>query len=111
MNQDYILNLERIIHNSKFNLLQADKYIKELKTKQKKLQSALKVIKNDNEILNKTLEYEKEKYKCNVCFQNLKDCIIEPCRHFTGCMSCCSQLNKCPICRTEITSYITIFIP
>lgn len=111
MNQDYVANLERIIHNSKFGLVEADKQIKQLKKKEKKLQDALRVVRDENYNLNRKLDYEKEKYRCNVCFQNLKDCIIEPCRHFAGCVSCCSQLNTCPICRTEIKSYITLFIP
>lgn len=111
MNQDYVSNLERILHNSKYGLVQADKQIKDLSKKQKKLQDALLVVKKDNDILNRKLEYEKEKYRCYVCFQNMKDCIIEPCRHFAGCISCCSQLSHCPICRSDIKSYITLFIP
>ena len=30
MNQDYVATLERIVHNSKFGLIEADKQIKEL---------------------------------------------------------------------------------
>ena len=56
------------------------------------------------------LNFEKEKYIGNVCYENPKDCIIEPCKHFAGCRSCCIQLDKCPICRTEIKSYINLFV-
>lgn len=109
-NREYVASLERIVHASKFNLVKADNSIKEMTKKQQKLQDALKIMKDENKSLNRKLEFEKEKYVCNVCWQNPKDCIIDPCRHFAGCKSCCCQLDICPICRTEIKSYITLFI-
>jgi predicted nucleic acid-binding protein len=111
MNQEYISSLERTIHQSKFHLVKADNIIKELGQKTKLMKNALYLSQNENLKLHKKLEFEKEKYVCNVCYQNQKDCIIQPCRHFAGCKLCCEKLNTCPICRTEIKSYITLFIP
>lgn len=111
MNQEYISSLERLVHASRFNLVKADTHIKDMTQKNKILQQALKLMEKENQRLKKVIEFEKEKYLCNVCFQETKDCIIEPCRHFAGCQTCCTQLNTCPICRTEIDSYITLFNP
>jgi hypothetical protein len=111
MNQEYISSLERIVHASRFSMVKADHQIKKLSQKQKLLNKIIKNIQEENKKLKHIINYEKEKYICNVCYQNQKDCIIEPCRHFVGCKSCSTQLNKCPICRGEIDSYITLFIP
>jgi hypothetical protein len=111
MNQEYISSLERTIHLSKFHLVNADNIIKDMIQKEKVMKNALQLAQDENHKLHKKLEFEKEKYMCNVCYQSQKDCIIQPCRHFAGCKSCCQQLNTCPICRIEIKSYITLFIP
>ncbi len=110
MNQEYVSTLERIVHSSNINMVKVNKHMKDLLHKQKKLQDGLKILQNDNIKLKHKLAFEQEKYMCNVCFQEEKDCIIKPCNHFAGCKSCCSQLNICPICRTEIKSYTTLFI-
>ena len=110
MNQNYVSELERVVHASRFNLIKATQQIKELSAKQKKLQNALKVVRNENVALNNKLSFEKEKYVCNVCYEQTKDCIIVPCKHFAGCRSCCMKLDKCPICRCEIKSYINLFV-
>lgn len=102
--------MERLVHASRFNIVSANNKIQELTDKQKKLQNALKIIKTENVVLNHKLNLEKEKYICNVCYEQQKDCIIEPCKHFAGCRSCCIRLDKCPICRTEIKSYINLFV-
>jgi len=110
MNQEYISSLERVVHASHFNIIKADAQIKELAKTQKLLNKIIKRQEKDNIDLKQALHYEKEKYLCNICYQNQKDCIIEPCRHFAGCKNCSTQLSKCPICRGPIESYITLFI-
>lgn len=111
MNQNYIYELERVVHASRFNLVKASQQIKDMNDKQTKLQDAVKVLRKENKALSNKLSFEREKYICNVCYENPKDCIIDPCKHFAGCRACCIQLDKCPICRTEIKSYINLFVP
>lgn len=110
MNIENVSRLERIIRVSQMGLIGANNQIKELKNQEKKLKKALIKVQDDNEQLKQLYEFEKEKYMCNICFQNQKNCIIEPCRHFAGCVNCSTKLNTCPICRKDIDSYITLFI-
>lgn len=103
VNQDYINRLERTIHMARFNLVKADSELKKLNSNNKKL------VKENNRLV-KVCQFEKEKYLCNICYQNQKDCIIEPCRHFATCSNCSFQLDKCPVCRQKIEKYITLFV-
>ncbi len=50
-------------------------------------------------------------YTCSICLINSKDCILEPCGHFVGCMGCINLLpdSKCPVCRTVCNYYIRVF--
>ena len=52
-----------------------------------------------------------EAYTCSICLTNTKDCILEPCGHFVGCMQCIDLLPdcKCPVCRTVCNYYIKVF--
>jgi hypothetical protein len=38
---------------------------------------------------------------CVVCVQRVKGVLFSACRHFAICTQCSSQLQTCPICRTE----------
>ncbi len=61
--------------------------------------------------------YRKE---CVICYNSLKDTIVLPCRHLCICRGCAEianqrqllsnnvQHNKCPICRTKVTTYMHI---
>lgn len=111
MNREYVASLERVVHASKYNMVKMDNHMKELSKQQKTMKKIINRLEGDKNNLKKLLQYEKEKYICNVCYTKPKDCIIEPCRHFVGCKDCSVQVNKCPICRGEIDSYITLFIP
>lgn len=49
---------------------------------------------------------------CLVCMENPKDTVVLPCRHLCLCKKDAQiirmQNNKCPICRTTVTSYLQI---
>ena len=47
---------------------------------------------------------------CRVCLDNRIDSLVFPCAHASYCMRCCSQLQKCGICRSEIQHRIRFFI-
>ena len=51
-------------------------------------------------------------YLCQICLDMPRDCILEPCMHFSLCSRCVSQLieSKCPICRRKIEFYQNVFI-
>ena len=48
---------------------------------------------------------------CKICYTELSNCILEPCRHLVCCYDCVEKLqdNKCPMCRTEIENQYKIF--
>ena len=50
-------------------------------------------------------------YNCIICLDNYRNCILEPCMHFSCCIKCVSSLpsNSCPICRTECNYYTKIY--
>ena len=51
---------------------------------------------------------------CIVCLMSPKDTVVLPCRHMCLCSPCSQvvrmQSNKCPICRTKISSFMQIKI-
>eukprot|EP01102_Stenamoeba_stenopodia_P023026 TRINITY_DN9796_c0_g1_i1.p1 TRINITY_DN9796_c0_g1~~TRINITY_DN9796_c0_g1_i1.p1 ORF type:complete len:564 (+),score=142.18 TRINITY_DN9796_c0_g1_i1:40-1731(+) len=46
---------------------------------------------------------------CVVCLCEPKAATILPCRHFCVCFSCMLKLDKCPVCRTKIKSYMRFY--
>ena len=53
-------------------------------------------------------EVDKEENECIVCFSENKNTILLPCRHICVGKYCLSKLDKCPICRKKISSYLTV---
>ena len=53
---------------------------------------------------------DERKQLCVVCFDQTRNCIILPCKHFCMCIECAKQVqrefNKCPICRTPIKEIV-----
>lgn len=49
---------------------------------------------------------------CLVCMSAVKDTVVLPCRHLCLCRKDAQiirmQMNKCPICRTPVQSYLQI---
>ena len=65
----------------------------------------------DNNAANISDETQRE---CVVCFTVTKDTVVLPCRHMCLCIQCSQivrmQTNKCPICRTQVSSFMQIKI-
>ena len=63
----------------------------------------------DNLAANLVDESQKE---CVVCYTANKDTVVLPCRHMCLCIDCSQivrmQTNKCPICRTTVSSFLHI---
>lgn len=63
----------------------------------------------DNSAANLADESQKE---CVVCYTATKDTVVLPCRHMCLCIDCSQivrmQTNKCPICRTQVSSFLHI---
>ena len=51
-------------------------------------------------------------YLCQICLDKPRDCILEPCMHFSLCNRCVKLLPepKCPICRRTIEFFQNVFI-
>lgn len=48
---------------------------------------------------------------CVICLENRRVCTIQPCKHFSLCISCASiELSECPQCRTPITYIERVFL-
>jgi len=69
------------------------------------------------ELEKRKLEQKKEKNeglekgsKCVICFErNISVCYV-PCKHICVCDSCNKEMNKCPLCRSDIKSYFTVYL-
>mmetsp|Transcript_16085 Transcript_16085/g.27160 ORF Transcript_16085/g.27160 Transcript_16085/m.27160 type:complete len:138 (-) Transcript_16085:397-810(-) len=63
----------------------------------------------DNNAANLADESQKE---CVVCYTSTKDTVVLPCRHMCLCIDCSQivrmQTNKCPICRTQVSSFLHV---
>jgi len=49
--------------------------------------------------------------KCIICWDNDREVTLLPCRHMCVCQECFQQIDKCPICRQNTTSYIIMGRP
>lgn len=71
-------------------------------------------LKKDLKKVKKELEVAKEEkedaIKCQVCFVNQRDILIEPCMHVCCCSTCATKLPACPICRGPINKVQKIFV-
>lgn len=47
---------------------------------------------------------------CIICFEFERNNLFIPCKHLACCTSCCSKVEKCPICNTSIETYIEAYI-
>jgi hypothetical protein len=45
---------------------------------------------------------------CPICFDNILDVILFPCRHVT-CKRCLTQMKNCPMCQKNFTKYVYIY--
>lgn len=57
------------------------------------------------------MSQEKEQMKniCSICVTNKVDICINPCGH-TFCQSCTNKMNRCSMCRGQITTKIKLFL-
>ena len=44
---------------------------------------------------------------CLICYENKKDCLLLPCKHYLICSNCSEQINRCPYCCEDIQNKIT----
>ncbi len=59
--------------------------------------------------LNEKLIEEKYRHSCVVCLGNEREILLKPCKHFCLCVSCLSQLKRCPVCNQTISTSEKIF--
>lgn len=96
--------------NCKFlNLIMGRQFIIEV-IKNEKLNDDPK--KHAVEIYNKfkiePVENSTSKYNCKVCYCHENNCAISPCGHML-CIQCATNINTCPICRSQIFDLIKIY--
>jgi hypothetical protein len=47
---------------------------------------------------------------CRICLSNERDTVILPCFHLVTCASCRAKVTSCPVCRSDITGSIKVFM-
>jgi hypothetical protein len=47
---------------------------------------------------------------CVVCMDNEPDQLLRPCNHVVLCRRCVQRVRRCPICRRNIRSVVTVFL-
>ena len=109
MNREYLSRLEAMLNRSRIETTLLKRQQIKDKLVIKKLQILIKEFARCNFELKENLNLEKEKYLCNICYDNNKNIIMVPCYHFVSCKRCSSKLETCPICRTEIEHVLQLF--
>lgn len=70
-------------------------------------------LQQENNTLRQIIEEKKEgemnRRLCNVCMVNEINC-IQNCGHFSFCSDCIRKVDKCPLCRENITSHIKFYL-
>eukprot|EP00931_Biecheleriopsis_adriatica_P115666 TRINITY_DN91435_c0_g1_i1.p1 TRINITY_DN91435_c0_g1~~TRINITY_DN91435_c0_g1_i1.p1 ORF type:complete len:291 (-),score=11.51 TRINITY_DN91435_c0_g1_i1:6-878(-) len=53
-----------------------------------------------------------ETLTCIVCYDRPRECICDPCRHIALCWTCSERIQdrRCPVCRTQVDSFVTVHI-
>jgi len=65
-----------------------------------------KPIKNENEA---ELNALNRQLNCIICMDKPRNAVILPCMHYIACHNCLSKTkNNCPLCRTIVSSILTI---
>ena len=49
------------------------------------------------------------KVKCTICWENKRNCLVQPCHHNVCCIRCIKNIKTCPICRRPIQDFIKIY--
>ena len=52
----------------------------------------------------------KEERLCKICVEREVGVVFIPCGHLATCLNCAPSFDKCPVCRTKITSAVRTFI-
>ncbi|XP_060536627.1 E3 ubiquitin-protein ligase MYLIP [Cylas formicarius] len=52
-----------------------------------------------------------EAMTCKICMDNKIDSVFIPCSHVVACTECAARIEKCPLCRTEISQAQKLFMP
>lgn len=47
--------------------------------------------------------------KCKVCYDNIKNIILMPCRHYILCNNCSDNIFVCPICNSKIDERFIVY--
>ncbi|CAD7965186.1 unnamed protein product [Amoebophrya sp. A25] len=84
-----------------------DRGTAELKTYREWLQRQITRIR---EILDTRSSNLEEQSLCCVCFEADRSVLLRPCSHLALCEKCSKKVETCPICRSRITSRITVKI-
>lgn len=60
----------------------------------------------DKEIFKNVKIFDSGDDDCIICLEVKKSKILVPCGHYCLCNNCSNKIDKCPICRSNITSRI-----
>lgn len=63
--------------------------------------------KDSEEKLNRIIEA----MTCRICMDNRLDSVFMPCAHVVACSTCAARIDRCPLCRSEITQAQKLFMP
>ena len=48
--------------------------------------------------------------ECVVCMSSPADVLLMPCGHISSCGKCSSRLDKCPLCKSDITKQMRVYV-
>lgn len=107
--QNKINELNNIINNQRNILLKFNQSYEELVKQNENIKKNYKKILIEHKKNVDNFEESKDEYNCMICCDKLKNCVIEPCYHFVGCVDCIDKLEECPICRSQIQTLLPVF--
>eukprot|EP00002_Diphylleia_rotans_P031548 TRINITY_DN6556_c0_g2_i1.p1 TRINITY_DN6556_c0_g2~~TRINITY_DN6556_c0_g2_i1.p1 ORF type:complete len:198 (+),score=39.07 TRINITY_DN6556_c0_g2_i1:456-1049(+) len=96
---------EKVLHELEATHLEALKL-----TQKELLRRQMQTEKKSIEDLERAKRELEEKQTCKVCRERQTEVLLLPCRHQCLCGECAGQLQSCPVCRSQISDKIHIFI-
>lgn len=113
--QQLVKSAEQQINYQKNIIQNLNQLLEDQKRKNNYLRNKLRKSETDRDKIRKKyqniyydLDKEREHYLCQICCENPRNFIIEPCHHFF-CSQCATSFDECPNCRGTIHKFIEVF--
>lgn len=107
------LNYTKILLSNEYNKIINDLYKENNEYSNEILKLNNKILYLEREIKKQYSQMKQvDNFICNICLDNFKNILLEPCNHLCCCDNCYynSSITECPLCRKDILATRKVFL-